>query len=445
MAAYEGSVWSTGANTPVITWSFAGLSVSLSQSLPGYVAFSSSIGESYKTVFRAAIQAWEKVSNIDLVEVNDSSSSDIRIGNAFIDGTAPAGQASILATTKWWSDGSGHLTAAEIFFDVDAYSSSLFATVEHEMGHALGLDHSSFSTAVMYYAINSQNAAGVLTADDIAGIQHLYGVPAVSNAVSGPQIQAGWLAANRPASGLGLDLNTAAYIAERGQSLVEYVTQQFEQNQYTTGLALEIYSAIIGKTEFNGADLTYNTNIIRGFLTAYSHLPSAQQPQAIADDFGMQLADNNVGAGFRAASGLDGMYRNPSASTASFDVRGFVTREVALIFGPSAATTGVVEFESARFLELAHRYMTFADANDVTGYVRAAGAIVAELVSQGETSNNGLLHSAAVDFIIADAQGSAPYGSPLSASDAHNSFSAAMLSLVGVSTHTAFSDSIWSG
>lgn len=52
---------------------------------------------------------------------------------------------------------------------------SFFAVALHELGHALGLGHSDVSKAVMYefYTLST----GVLSKDDIAGIQHIYGVP----------------------------------------------------------------------------------------------------------------------------------------------------------------------------------------------------------------------------------------------------------------------------
>src|SRR5205807_1788068 len=48
----------------------------------------------------------------------------------------------------------------------------LFSVATHEIGHALGLDHSSFTSAVEYATYNG--VASALTADDIAGIRSIY-------------------------------------------------------------------------------------------------------------------------------------------------------------------------------------------------------------------------------------------------------------------------------
>src|SRR5206468_3292950 len=44
----------------------------------------------------------------------------------------------------------------------------------HELGHALGMDHSAISTAAMYAGYTGMKQA--LTSDDSSGIQSLYGV-----------------------------------------------------------------------------------------------------------------------------------------------------------------------------------------------------------------------------------------------------------------------------
>lgn len=49
----------------------------------------------------------------------------------------------------------------------------LVVALSHEMGHALGLGHSSTQTSLMYYSISAKDSA-VLTQDDMDGVSYLY-------------------------------------------------------------------------------------------------------------------------------------------------------------------------------------------------------------------------------------------------------------------------------
>lgn len=53
---------------------------------------------------------------------------------------------------------------------------NLFFTALHELGHSLGLDHSSNSGAVMAPYYRGYNPFTQLHEDDIAAIQKLYGM-----------------------------------------------------------------------------------------------------------------------------------------------------------------------------------------------------------------------------------------------------------------------------
>src|SRR5216683_2806236 len=76
-------------------------------------------------------------------------------------------------------DGSNHITDAEIRLNGDysvTYTSGFDATLTHEVGHALGLDHSDFENQVMSGPpLTHYDGLTALGSDDIAGCVHLYG------------------------------------------------------------------------------------------------------------------------------------------------------------------------------------------------------------------------------------------------------------------------------
>ncbi|XP_071963596.1 neutrophil collagenase-like [Antedon mediterranea] len=57
------------------------------------------------------------------------------------------------------------------------YNRNLFTVLAHEIGHTLGLSHSTNPEALMYRYYQRKNQNYKLSKDDIAGIQDLYGLP----------------------------------------------------------------------------------------------------------------------------------------------------------------------------------------------------------------------------------------------------------------------------
>ncbi|RJP77743.1 MAG: T9SS C-terminal target domain-containing protein [Candidatus Zixiibacteriota bacterium] len=90
-----------------------------------------------------------------------------------------------LATTYMWGQGSNMLEADIVFWDgqwtwsTAASPGFLQFDVEsvglHELGHVLGLDHSQYSAAVMWYSIGYMEVQRTLHSDDVAGLMALYG------------------------------------------------------------------------------------------------------------------------------------------------------------------------------------------------------------------------------------------------------------------------------
>ena len=171
--ALEGPKWGSvvRGTSASISWSFAdqNLTSSLSQSYSGYPTLTGAISSSFRDIVRSAFSLWSAVTGLSFIESPDQASNNIRLGEAYIDGTGPT-----LAETTYWYNG-GSFQKAAIDYDTDAFTSSQrFYTVSlHEIGHAIGLDHSSSPSDVMYAYNNSQNQNG-LSIDDMTGARALY-------------------------------------------------------------------------------------------------------------------------------------------------------------------------------------------------------------------------------------------------------------------------------
>ena len=139
----------------------------------------------FVSVIRAAFEAWEKVTNIDFVEVADSSNVDVRLGWGDLGG--PGGT---IGSANWSFSGNT-ITESFIRFDraenwtynigpassgVGAYQAAL-----HEIGHVMGIAHSSVTPSIMYPTIF--NSLPGLTQDDINAAQAIYGPPSAAGEV----------------------------------------------------------------------------------------------------------------------------------------------------------------------------------------------------------------------------------------------------------------------
>jgi len=206
------TAWDPGANTARFggfpapggaTWSVMGAGLSDASGFDPHGGgttgnFAGLLGGAGVAMIGQTLDVWAAVSGFtNLGQVADSGAGigateaagghlgDIRVGliafdgvggvlaHAYQPGTATqfgpngtiAGDAHFDSAETWVDDAND--TAAGNDFD-------LFTVMLHEMGHALGLGHSSDPNAVMYAFY--QGGRRTLAADDIAGIQAIYGL-----------------------------------------------------------------------------------------------------------------------------------------------------------------------------------------------------------------------------------------------------------------------------
>lgn len=159
--------------------------------------------DNVKQVFANAFERWSEVTPLTFRELGSYYSADIRI--AFVEGDHGDGEPfdgvlGILAHAFSPPSGRFHLDAAEnwvfnqaIFNNPSAAAVDLESVAVHEIGHLLGLEHSSEQQSIMYPTITSGTRKVELHADDVQGIQVLYGSNPNYNGTTsfGPTLQQG--------------------------------------------------------------------------------------------------------------------------------------------------------------------------------------------------------------------------------------------------------------
>ncbi|XP_061349586.1 metalloendoproteinase 2-MMP-like [Gastrolobium bilobum] len=138
-----------------------------------------------KGVFANAFDRWSEVTTITFRETASYSDADIKIGfysGDHGDGEPFDGVLGTLAHAFSPTNGRFHLDKAEdwvVTGDVTKATLSNAVDLEsvavHEIGHLLGLGHSSVEEAIMYPTITSRTRKVELADDDVEGIQKLYG------------------------------------------------------------------------------------------------------------------------------------------------------------------------------------------------------------------------------------------------------------------------------
>ena len=168
-----------------VTWSLMSTGVSCTAEFAGctVTALADFFPVGFLPVLQSGFAAWSAVANISFMQIADNgiafngagAMADIRLGGHFFDGPGSG------LAHGFYPPANSVTAAGDIHFDSDDLwkigiggpGFDIFTVLAHEIGHAIGLDHTAVAGSLMnpFYseAVNGPQA------DDIAGARFIYG------------------------------------------------------------------------------------------------------------------------------------------------------------------------------------------------------------------------------------------------------------------------------